>query len=184
MSATTLLTADQLLQMPQDGFRYELVSGELTKMSPAGLEHGVVEGRIHALLGYHVLKHKLGEIPGADTGFRLCSDPDTVRVPDVAFICTERYRAVERKQAFCEGPPDLAIEVVSPNDTHSEVDAKVKGWLDAGTRMVWVASPAWRTVTVYRSTTDITTLTEKDDLDGEDVVPGFRCRVSEIFENL
>jgi len=184
MSVTTLVTADQLLRMPRDGFRYELVAGELTKMAPAGFEHGVLGSRLQVLLGSYVLKNKLGEIASSDTGFRLASDPDTVRAPDLAFIGAERCRAVENKRGFFEGPPDLAVEVVSPNDTHAEVAEKVKEWLAAGTTIVWVLDPAWQTVTVYRSGTDITTLTEEDELDGEDVVPGFRCRVSALFENL
>ncbi|MBM4043441.1 MAG: Uma2 family endonuclease [Planctomycetes bacterium] len=182
MSVTTLFTADQLLQMPKDGFRYELVSGELTKMAPAGFEHGVLGSRLQVLLGSYVLKNRLGEIASSDTGFRLASDPDTVLAPDVAFISAERCRAVENKQGFFEGAPDLAIEVVSPSDTRSEVADKVSAWLDAGARMVWVVHPARRTVTVYRSATDIETLTERDELDGHDVVPGFRCRVGDLFE--
>ncbi|MBM4031130.1 MAG: Uma2 family endonuclease [Planctomycetes bacterium] len=182
MSVTTLVTADQLLQMPKDGFRYELVSGELTKTGPAGLEHGIVGGSLHGRLCYYVLENKLGVVPSSDTGFRLASDPDTVLAPDVAFISAERYRAVENKEGFFEGAPDLAVEVVSPSDTRSEVADKVSAWLDAGARMVWVVHPARRTVTVYRSAADIETLTERDELDGHDVVPGFRCRVSDLFE--
>jgi Uma2 family endonuclease len=184
MSVGTLFTADQLLQMPKDGFRYELVSGELTKMAPAGLEHGIVGGSLHARLGHYVLENRLGVVPSSDTGFRLSSDPDTVLAPDVAFISAQRYRAVEDKEGFFEGAPDLAVEVVSPSDTPSEVAEKVNEWLAAGTRIVWVLKPARRTATVYRSATDIKTLTERDELDGEDVVPGFRCRVGDLFQGL
>ena len=84
-------------------------------------------------------------------------------------------------EAYWPGPPDLAVEVVSPTDTVAEVDDKVKAWLDAGAMMVWVVNPRWRSVTVYRSAANIKTLTENEDLSGEDVVPGFRCRVAEIF---
>ena len=184
MSITTLLTAEQLLRMPDDGYRYELVAGEIRKMTPASIEHGLVAGRLDRLLSQHVFLNKLGETLVAEPTFRLSRDPDTVRVPDIAFLRSERLRGRDRREAFWPGAPDLAVEVVSPNDTHSEVDEKVKAWLDAGAAMVWVANPAWRSVTVYRSSTDIKTLTEKDELDGEDVVPGFRCRVGEIFESL
>jgi Uma2 family endonuclease len=184
MSVATLATAEQLLAMPNDGFHYELVEGEIRKMSPAGIVHGLIASRIHRLLGPHVFLNMLGETFIAEPSFRLSRDPDTVRVPDIAFIRSNRLRRWDRREAFWPGAPDLAVEVVSPNDTQSEVDEKVTAWLDAGAAMVWVVNPAPRSVTVYRSSADITTLTEKDELDGQDVVPGFRCRVSEIFENL
>jgi len=184
MCGTPPITADQLMRLPDDGFRYELVAGTLTKKPARGWQCGLVASRLLGRLGWHVSQHKLGVTLTAAPGFVLSRDPDTVRVPAIAFIRGERFRAIEHKEGFCPGAPDLAIEVVSPNDTHSEVDEKVKAWLDAGAAMVWVVNPAWRSVTVYRGSTDIKTLTEKDDLDGEDVVPGSRCRVGEIFENL
>jgi len=181
MSTTTLVTADQLLRMPDDGYRYELVAGELSKMTPGGWQHGAVGGQLHALLGHHVLEHKLGKIFFAETGFLLARDPDTVRAPDIAFISKDRLPATPPKEAFWPGPPDLAVEVVSAGDTVKEVDEKVKAWLDAGARMVWVVDPVWQTVTVYRAATDIRVLTEKDELTGANVVPGFRCPVRDIF---
>ncbi len=181
MSTTTPATADQLLRMPDDGHRYELVAGELKKMTPAGWKHGAVGGRLHSLLGHHIVEHELGEIFFAETGFLLARDPDTVRAPDIAFIHKDRFPASPPEEAFWPGAPDLAVEVVSPDDTVSAVDDKVKAWLDAGASMVWVVNPKWRTVTVYRSATDIKMLTENDELTGEDTVPGFRCRVGEIF---
>jgi len=184
MSTTTHVTADQLLRMPDDGYRYELVEGELRKMAPAGWRHGAVGGNLHSLLGHHVMEHKLGQVFFAETGFLIARGPDTVRAPDIAFIRQERLEEQRSEEAFWPGGPDLAVEVVSPSDTTGAVDEKVESWLDAGTKIVWVVNPKWRSVTVYRSATNIKTLTENDDLDGEDVVPGFRCRVGEIFVNL
>ena len=184
MSIETLVTAEQLLAMPDDGFHYELVEGEIRKMSPAGFVHGLVGGQLASLLGQHVVRNKLGSILTSEPGFQLSRDPDTVRVPDIAFISRERLRRLDRRQAFCPGAPDLAVEVLSPSDTPREVDEKVEAWLAAGAAMVWVVNPARRTITVCRSSTDIETLTEQDGLDGQDVVPGFHCRVSEIFETL
>ena len=181
MSTTTPVTADQVLRMPDDGHRYELVAGELRKMTPAGWEHGVVGGRLRSLLGRHVLEHELGEVFLAETGFLLARDPDTVRAPDIAFIHKDRLPASLPEESFWPGPPDLAVEVVSPRDTTGEVDDKVRAWLDAGAKMVWVVSPKWRNVTVYRSPTDIRVFTENDELTGEDAVPGFRCQVRRIF---
>lgn len=181
MSTTTLITADDLLRMPSDGFRYELVAGELRKMPPSGWIHGDTGGRLHSLLGHHVLQNKLGKIFFAETGFLLARDPDTVRGADIAFIHRDHLPSVPPKEAFWPGAPDLAVEVVSPGDTLAEIDEKVRTWLDAGAAMVWVVNPNWRNVTVYRSTTDIRVLTHKDELSGEEVVSGFRCRVGEIF---
>ncbi len=181
MNTTTLITADQLLQMPRDGYRYELIAGELKKMTPASWKHGDAGGRLHALLGHHVVEHKLGKIFFAETGFLLARDPDTVRAPDIAFIHKDHLPAPLPEEAYWPGAPDLVVEVVSPSDTMSEIDGKVKTWLEAGVAMVWVVNPAWHDVTVYRSATDIKTLTEEDELSGEDVVAGFRCPVREIF---
>jgi len=181
MSTTTLVTAEQLLRMPHDGHRYELVQGELKTMTPAGFDHGEVILSLGELLRPFVRQHGLGRVSGGDPGFVLARDPDTVRAPDVAFIRKERLAANPATDGFWPGAPDLAVEVMSPNDTIHEVDEKAKAWLEAGVRTVWVVNPAWRTVTVYRSATDIKTLTEDGDLDGQDVLPGFRCRVADIF---
>jgi Uma2 family endonuclease len=181
MSLATLVTADQLLRMPRDGYRYELVAGELRRMTPAGWKHGMVGGRLVPLLGEHVRKHDLGAVLLAETGFLLARDPDTVRAPDIAFIRKERIPVSEPDEAFWPGPPDLAVEVVSPGDTAKEIDDKVTNWLDAGTKAVWVVSPAWRTVTIYRSATDIKVLPARDELLGDDVVPGFRCSLRDLF---
>ena len=181
MSATTLMTAEELERMPHDGYRRELVSGELTTMTPTGLEHGVVIMRLGELLSPFVRQHGLGVLSGGDPGFVLARDPDTVRAPDLAFIRKERLATNPVGPTFWSGAPDLAVEVMSPNDTVHKVDEKAKVWLKAGVEMVWVVNPAWCTVTVYRSARDIKTLTEDNDLDGGDVLPGFRCRVADLF---
>jgi Uma2 family endonuclease len=181
--STTLqqVTADELFMMPKDGFRYELVKGELRKMSPAGGEHGAVIVNVTVLLGQHVKSKKLGVCFGAETGFKIATDPDTVRAPDVAFVSRERIPESGIPKKFWPGAPDLAVEVLSPGDTLEEVEEKVEDWLASGTRAVWVVSPKRRSVTAYRSMTDVTRLSETDALDGGDVVPGFRCKVSEFF---
>jgi Uma2 family endonuclease len=181
MSTTTPVTADQLLRMPDDGYRYELVAGELRKMTPAGWRHGAIGGQLQGWLARHIQEQGLGRVFLADTGFLLARDPDTVRAPDIAFIRKDRLPATEPEEAFWPGAPDLVVEVVSPGDTLGEVDDKVKMWLDCGAIMVWVVNPKWQNVTVYRSATEIKTLTKDDELDGGDVVPGFRCPVGDIF---
>ena len=174
-------TASELLAMPDDGFRYELVRGELRKMSPSGSEHGAIIVNVTLLLGQYVKAKELGVCFGAETGFQIASDPDTVRAPDVAFIRRERVPESGIPKKFWPGAPDLAVEVLSPGDTRGEVDEKIEDWLEAGSRAVWVIDPKRRSVSVYRPMTDVTRLSESDELDGGDVVPGFRCKVSEIF---
>ncbi|HKR02531.1 MAG TPA: Uma2 family endonuclease [Pyrinomonadaceae bacterium] len=178
---TKLVTAGELFEMPQDGFRYELIKGELRRMSPAGHEHGRVGMELAVPLGHYIKSRKLGKIYLAETGFKLQSNPDTVRAPDIAFIRQERFEQAGNTPGYWSGAPDLAVEVNTPGDTVAEVEEKVTEWLAAGTRMVWVVSPKLKTVTVYRSLTDIVMLTEKDTLDGGEVVPGFQIPVAEIF---
>jgi Uma2 family endonuclease len=184
MSSTTntqLMTAEELFEMPDDNFRYELVKGELRKMSPAGHDHGRIAMEIAVPLAQHVKSNKLGRVYAAETGFKLQGDPDTVRAPDAAFIRQERVEQAGRTKGYWVGAPDLAVEVISPGDTVGEVEEKVQEWLEAGTRMVWVVSPKLRIITVYRSLTDIVILTEKDTLDGGEVVSGFQYPVAELF---
>src|SRR5918999_4198022 len=168
-----LMTANDLLRMPDDGFRYELVKGELKKMAPAGHWHGRVAINITTPLAQHVRARNLGAVYAAETGFKLASDPDVVRAPDVAFIRRERVEEVGNVEGYWPGAPDLAVEVISPSDTYTEVQEKVFDWLEAGTRMVIVVMPRRRPVAVYRSLTEIVMLTENDALDGGDVVPGW-----------
>ncbi len=178
---TKLVTADELFEMPQDGFRYELIKGELRRMSPAGDEHGRVGMELAIPLGYHVKKNKLGKLYLAETGFLIQTNPDTVRAPDIAFVSMKRFRETPKVKSYRVGAPDLAVEINSPDDTESKVKEKVREWLEAGASMVWIVSPKLKTVTVYRSLTDTVRLTEQDTLDGGEVVPGFQIPVAEIF---
>lgn len=174
-------TADELLRMPDDGFRYELVKGELRKMSPAGQKHGRIAMRVATPLDNHVSANNLGTVYAAETGFLLSSNPDTVRAPDVAFISQEKLDKVGEVEGYWPGAPDLAVEVISPSDTYAEVEEKVLEWLEAGAKMVVVINPRKSAVTVYRSLTDIIVLTEDDTLDGENIVRGWKMSVKDIF---
>jgi Uma2 family endonuclease len=179
--ANRLITAEELLRMPDDGYRYELVRGELRKMAPAGYLHGRLAINITTPLDGFVRAHNLGVVCAAETGFKLASNPDVVRAPDVAFIRRERVEEVGDLEGYWPGAPDLAVEVISPSDTYSEVEEKVFDWLHAGTRMVILVKPRQRAVTVYRSLTEIIMLTEHDTLEGGDVVPGWRVQVRDLF---
>ena len=150
-------------------------------MAPGGFDHGVIGMNIAVRLGAHVAQNRLGVVLGADTGFVLSRNPDTVRAPDVAFVAVARIPATGRTVKFWEGAPDLAIEVVSPGDTVEEVEEKVDDYIDAGTRMVLVVNPKRRTVTVHRPGAQPLILRQADTIDGGDVVPGFSLPVAEVF---
>src|SRR3954467_9017156 len=153
MTTTTIVTADELLALPTGmGKRYELVAGELRVMSPAGWVHGEIVANIAELVGAIIRQQKLGRRFGAETGFLLRRDPDTVRAPDFAFIGNEHLPKVSPSEAYWPGAPDLAVEVLSPSDTSGEVAEKVEEWLAAGCAAVWVVDPKLKTVTIYRST--------------------------------
>jgi Uma2 family endonuclease len=175
------VTAEELARIPDDGFRYELVRGELRRMTPAGNVHGRIAMNVAAPLFQHVRAHNLGSVYAAETGFRLTSDPDTVRAPDVAFVRRARVEAVGEVEGYWPGAPDLAVEVVSPGDSYAEVEEKVFDWLEAGTKMVLTVNPRKRSVTVYQSLVDITVLIKTDVLNGGEVVPGFRLAVRDVF---
>ena len=175
-----LMTAEELLAMPDDGFRYELVRGELVKMPPAGHVHGKRGSRVNYSLSAHVYQNDLGEVYLAETGFHLETDPDHVLAPDASFVRQERVEAAGDGDGYFPGPPDLAIEVISPSDRYTEVEAKVEEWLNAGTRMVVVVNPRNRTIQAH-TPVGVTELTEADTLDGGDVVPGWRLSVADIF---
>jgi Uma2 family endonuclease len=177
----TLLTAEDLLALPDDGCRHELVNGEMTTMTPAGSEHGVIALRLATRVGPFVEARGLGEVFTAETGFKIASDPDTVRAPDLAFVRRERIPESGIPTGFWPGAPDLAAEVVSPGDTYEEVEEKVAQWLRAGALLVWVVNPRRRTVAVHGSAERVRILSAADDLLGGDVLPGFRCAVAELF---
>ena len=176
-----LMTAEELLRLPDDGQRHDLIAGELTTMPPSGFEHGRRAARIAVSLTQHVDAHGLGEVVAAETGFLLARDPDTVRAPDVAFVSRDRLEAVGNVTGYWPGAPDLAVEVISPNDLYTEVDEKVAAWLAHGARMVLVVNPRRRTVAVHRPGADVRHLTVDDVLDGEDVVPGWTMPVRDLF---
>jgi len=174
------MTAQELLEYRNEPYQQELVEGILYEMEPPGAEHGVVVGTVQLLLGGHVRARRLGRTFAGDAGFLLASDPDTVRGPDVAFVSRERVEAIGIPRGYWPGPPDLAVEVVSPNDRHPQVAHKALDWLDHGTRAVLVVDPPRRTATVYRARYDIRVLHDER-LELGDVVPGWSPLVGEFF---
>ena len=176
-----LYTAENLLHLPDDGRRRELVGGEMRETAPAGNEHRYLAFRIASRLERHVDTNDLGRTYTAETGFKIASDPDTVHTPDAAFVSRECLEEAGPVEGFWPGAPDLVVEVVSPGDTHAEVVEKSLAWLDAGCRMVLVAGPERKVVTVYRSRENIRIFTAKEAVDDAEVVPGWRLPVAEIF---
>jgi Uma2 family endonuclease len=173
------LTAEQLAHRP-DLERYELVRGMLRVSEPPGGAHGAVAVRLASLLHAHVAAHGLG-IVLVETGYVVARAPDTVRGPDVSFTSRDRLGAGPLPAAFIPFAPDLAVEILSPDDRVSDVEEKVADYLDGGTRLVWLVDPARRSVTVRRSGGTLSMVTAPAELDGEDVVPRFRCSLGAVF---
>ena len=182
MSTTTqLITAEELLRLPDSPYRHELVKGELITMSLPGEEHGAVIMNIAAPLAQYVKTNDLGLVYGAETGFQIERNPDTVLGADTAFVRKDRVEKDGISKGYRFGAPDLVVEVISPSDNMKKVERKVQQWLSGGARIVWTVDPKTRTVTVYEGPDPVTVLGEADDLTGADVVPGFRLPVAEIF---
>ena len=169
------MTLEEFLESDLEG--YEYIKGELVPMPPTSIEHGDISMNLISLLNSYVRENQLGRVYMPDTGFRV---GERVLMPDIAFLSNEHIPDDRSKASPV--PPDLAVEVVSPSDTLRRVEEKVFAYLEAQTQLVWVLSPTFKTVTVYRSETDITLLTRNDTLTGEDVVEGFSCQVAELFE--
>jgi Uma2 family endonuclease len=181
MSNTRLVTSEELERMGHDPVdRYELVEGQLVRMSPVSFDHGQIVTRILVLLSRHLESTPSGAV-GTEIGFKLASDPDTVRGPDVAFIRNDRLPP-RGTRGFLKDPPDAVFEVLSPDDRPSEMRRKISEYLDTGVVVVVVVDPDEETVTSFRPGASSVMLGDKDDLlDLGDVIPGFHCHLQEIF---
>jgi Uma2 family endonuclease len=175
------MTAQELIEYSHEPYQQELIDGILHEMEPPGALHGEVAARIGLDLMLHVRADGLGIVFTSEVGFRLTTDPDTVRGPDVAFVCRERATATGMPKGYWPGPPDLAIEVVSQHDRRAKVETKAREWIAAGTRAVIVADPPSRTVTVYLGPDDVRRLHGDERLDLGDVVAGWSPRVADFF---
>ncbi len=180
-TSTALMTAEELLCLPRGEFRAELINGELKKMPLPGLPHGRIAMRLSAPLAQFVWDHDLGEVYISDVGFQLTSNPDTVLGPDISLVSKDRLEETGEPKGYWQGPPDIAVEVLSPGDRLGKVKAKLSRWLGFGTRQVWIVDPKFRTVTIYRSLSDATTFSGSDDLEADDILPGFRISLERIF---
>jgi Uma2 family endonuclease len=180
MSTTTqthLMTAEELGNLPDGPYRHELIKGELLTMPLPKRLHGRVSANLTMLLLQYAKANRLGDVY-AENGYKIETDPDTVLGPDVSFVARDR---VESTDGYYDGPPDLAVEVISPDDRRGRIERKLGLWLEAGTKSVWLVNPRRRTVEVISSLSDRRTLHDTDEL-VDDTVPGFRVKVSEIFD--
>jgi len=174
------VTPEELLAMP-DGGHYELIDGELRERKVSVLSN-LIASEINRILGNHCRENNLGWILASELGYRCFPwKPGRIRRADVSFIRSDRLSEERLSEGFCSIAPDLAVEVVSPNDLVSELDEKVEEYLRAGVRLIWVVRPNVRTVQVFRGDRSESWLRQLDELSGEEVVPGFRCQVGSLF---
>jgi Uma2 family endonuclease len=178
MAIATRMTAEELWALPEDQ-RGELIRGEMTPPEPPrGNPHWKLVGHLIGHLGSFVKERKLGDI-GPDGGFILARDPDVVLVPDVSFVRAGRLS--DDQAGFMPLAPDLAVEVISPSNSAPEMSRRVRLYLDAGVRLVWVVDPSQRTITAYAPDRTARMFVDGETLDGGDVLPGFRLPVGELF---
>ena len=173
-------TAEDLLRFREPGKTAELVRGTLIVREPPGTGHGARAARLTLRVGAFVERHDLGQVFAQDTGFKIERDPDTVRAPDVAFVARERLAHIP-DEGYAELAPDWVAEILSPSDRPGEVLEKVGQWLSAGVRVVWVLDQVRGDARIYRADGTVSTVEPDGELNGEDVLPGFRCPLRDIL---
>lgn len=175
------VTAGELMELSLHG-RYELIEGVITEMSPAGEQHGLISSIIIQIVGHYVRKNKLGITTSSETGYKLSSNPDTVKAPDMAFKSNKTLSKGDIVKGYSEIMPDLVVEVNSPADKFIRIIKKVDSWLKAGVKEVWVFDPEERSIAIYKDNSRTRILDINDELDRTDILPGFKCSVREFFE--
>jgi len=180
MGDAALMTANELLRLNLPDKRTELIRGRLVVRDPGGARHGAVAMRLGYRIMAYVEAHDLGRVYAAETGFKLESNPDTVRAPDVGFIAKHRLPTME-PLGYPPWAPDLAVEVLAYDDHPADTLEKVAQWLKAGVRLVWVVDSERRVARVYRADGSESLLGTDEALEGEEVLPGFRCPLAELW---
>ncbi len=181
MSTTKFHTALDLLRMPDDAW-YELIEGELVEVSPSAGKSSAIALLIGSMILGFVRERGLGYVTGSQGGFVLRTDPDTVVAPDVGFILKARYPTGLPDRGFLDVPPDFAVEVISPTDEPGDVRRKQRLYDQAGVPVVWWVDPKTQSIIVRRPGSEPVTLMRGDELDGGEILPGFRLAVSDVFE--
>jgi Uma2 family endonuclease len=159
---------------------YEIVAGQPEEKAMGGARHGGIGARLLSRLGSYVEAQRLGSVYGPDTPFQIGPNE---RLPDIAFVAAERIPPEGEPQGMWPFAPDLAVEILSSTDLHEKVSGKIWEYFAAGVRQVWLISPEYKTVTIYQSPTQVRMLTEEDDLSSDEILPGFRCRLRELFQS-
>lgn len=175
------MSAEELVDVRLPNKSTELVRGRLIVREPPSTYHGRIAAKLTVIIGSFVYANKLGEVFGQDTGFKIASNPDTVRAPDLAFLSRERAASL-RPHGYAAVAPELVVEIVSPGDPSGEVLAKVADWLDAGAALVWVIDPRRREAHVHRPDGSLAIVGAEGLLDGENILPGFTCELRTILD--
>lgn len=183
MVTTRLLTAEDMLEMAPDGQRCDLIRGELHCMAAAGGEHGEIEMDFGSRLAVHVRERGLGRVYGAETGFMLNRDPDTIIAPDVAYVRADRLPPRSQRRGFLALPPDLVVEVLSPSNRAGEIRGKIHDYLQGGVPLVVIVDPRQRTIESHTPGQPIRTFQEDEEWDAGDILPGFRLAVADLFRD-
>ena len=181
MATTRLMTVEDLANLDDVPGRYDLIRGELIRMSPSGFRHGVCSMRIARQVANFAEVHALGEVPLSNTGFVLSRNPDVLLAPDVAFVSADRLPPADKQSGFLELALDLVVEVVSPSDLFVDASEKLLEYLDAGVQVVWIVDPRRKTVSVYSPDRTAIILTGDDVLDGGTVLPGSQLPLPDVF---
>jgi Uma2 family endonuclease len=183
-TSAIMMTADEFLAFPLPDAKGELVRGELRVTPPPGGPHGVASTNLVMMLILHARPLGLGRAFADGVGYELIRLPHTVRVPDASFVLGDRLPAEGIGPGLLKLAPDLAVEVLSPSETFSELEEKLEDYLVSGTQLIWVVDPVRRTVMIVAADAPVRWLREEDRLDGGTAVPGFTCAVSDIFEGI
>ncbi len=177
----TLLTAEDLEQLPDDGRYYELLDGELVEVTPPGPRHGRAVTRTSSVLDSYASERKLGYVVSGNPGIILRRQPDRVRGPDVCFFPAEKFPGAELPASYTDVVPDFVAEVVSPNDRPGYIAQKIAEWLASGVRLIWALYPETRSVVAHRPGMPPRTYGQQDTIDGEPVFPDLAVPVVSLF---
>jgi len=181
MAGTKTMTADELWELEDDGWRHELIRGELVSMPPTGEEHASLMVVLSIELGGFIRRNGLGRAVSGDPGIFVSRDPDVVLAPDFAFTRRERLASEQPLPGFVTIVPDLVVEILSPSERAGHINAKIQEYIAAGVQLLWLVDPPHRSITVYSADEPPRFLAESDVIDGGDVLPGFEIRVGELF---
>jgi Uma2 family endonuclease len=176
-------TEAELQALPEDGYIHEVVGGELVMSPKNNSFHGKISAQLLIALGTFVMARRLGAVWDSSTGFWMHNR--NCRAPDVSFITKERLRALGFKstdRTFIPGAPDLAVEILSPNNTRAEIDERLRDFFASGTQLAWIINPDTECVEVCHALDKRKLLGSGADLDGEHLLPGFRFPIADLFK--